>query len=57
VLGLHTDFPASLTDAARNLLGMLAPTVAATVDPMRSISVVAGMVGNATAGNCRWSVG
>ncbi|MFL5909803.1 MAG: LuxR C-terminal-related transcriptional regulator [Gaiellaceae bacterium] len=50
VLGLHTDTPAQLTDAARDLIGLLAPTIAAAVDPMRSIAVVAGMVGNATAG-------
>jgi DNA-binding CsgD family transcriptional regulator len=50
VVGLHTDTPARLTDAACDLIGMLAPIIAAAVDPLRSIAVVAGMVADALAG-------
>jgi DNA-binding CsgD family transcriptional regulator len=50
VLGLHFDGADQLTDAACNLIGMLAAMIAAAVDPMRSVAVVAGMVADATAG-------
>jgi DNA-binding CsgD family transcriptional regulator len=50
VLGLHTDTPGDLTDAACVLLGVLAPLIATAVDPMRSMSVLARLVGDATAG-------
>jgi DNA-binding CsgD family transcriptional regulator len=50
IIALHSDVPGSLTDTDAELLGVLAPIVGAAVDPMRSLSVVAGVVGDATAG-------
>lgn len=50
VLGLNTDTEAHPTDAARDLIGRLAPMIAYAVDPMRSIVAVAELVHDATAG-------
>jgi DNA-binding CsgD family transcriptional regulator len=50
LLSLHTDDEAHPNDAALALLALLAPTIAAAVDPMRSISTLARVVGDATAG-------
>jgi DNA-binding CsgD family transcriptional regulator len=50
LLTLNTDSAAHPTVGARDLVGALTPMIAAAVDPMRSISMVAGMVGDATAG-------
>jgi DNA-binding CsgD family transcriptional regulator len=50
LLALNTDDPAHPTTDARDLVGTLTPLIAAAVDPMRSISTVARMVGDATAG-------
>jgi hypothetical protein len=41
ILGLDTDAPDLLTDAACDLIGLLAPIIAAAADPIRSISLVA----------------
>jgi DNA-binding CsgD family transcriptional regulator len=50
VLGLHAETATQLTDDDLALLALLTPTIAAAVDPMRSLGVVAGMVAEARAG-------
>lgn len=50
VLGLHTDTLAHPTEAARDLLSVLAPTIATAIDPLRSSTVVARLVADAYAG-------
>jgi len=50
VLCLHTDTERHPTVAARDLIGILAPVIANAVDPLRSITAVARMVGDAYAG-------
>jgi DNA-binding CsgD family transcriptional regulator len=50
LLGMNTDTAAHPTEASRDLIGMLAPLIANTIDPMRSITRVAEIVGNAEAG-------
>src|SRR3954470_14435054 len=50
LLTLNTESARHPTAAARDLVGLLSPLIAAAVDPMRSLGVVAGVVGDATAG-------
>jgi DNA-binding CsgD family transcriptional regulator len=50
VLGLSTDTDRHPTEAARDLIGVLAPTIANAVDPLRGLARVAGMIGDARAG-------
>jgi DNA-binding CsgD family transcriptional regulator len=50
VVGLHTESAVAPSDAARDLLGAVAPLIAHAVDPMRSVSAVAGTVHDAVAG-------
>src|SRR3954452_7421560 len=50
VLTVHTDTPVHPTDAARDLIGALAPTFGHALDPMRSITAAARLVQGATAG-------
>jgi DNA-binding CsgD family transcriptional regulator len=50
VMGLNTDTERHPTAAARDLIGVLAPTIANAVDPLRGITRVAGMVSDARAG-------
>jgi DNA-binding CsgD family transcriptional regulator len=50
VLALHTDTVAHPTDAARDLIGALAPLLGHAVDPLRSIIAAARIVRGATAG-------
>jgi DNA-binding CsgD family transcriptional regulator len=50
VLGLNTDTDRHPTEDARDLIGMLAPTIANAVDPLRSIATVAAIVEGAEAG-------
>jgi DNA-binding CsgD family transcriptional regulator len=50
VLGLNTDTDRHPTEAARDLITMLAPTIANAVDPLRSIVTVAAIVEGAEAG-------
>lgn len=50
VLGLHVRTASQLTDDDSALLARLAPTIAAAVDPLRSLAVLAGMVEHAAAG-------
>jgi len=50
VLGLNTDDDRYPTEAARDLISMLAPAIANSVDPLRSIMTTAAIVHNAEAG-------
>jgi DNA-binding CsgD family transcriptional regulator len=50
VLGLNTDHPDHPTEAARDLIGMLAPVIANAVDPLRTMTEAARLVCDATAG-------
>ena len=50
LLAVHTDTPAHPTDAARDLIGALAPTLGHALDPMRFIMAGARLVRGATAG-------
>ena len=50
LLGMNTDTAAHPTEASRDLIGLLAPLIANAIDPMRSITRVAEIVGNAEAG-------
>ncbi|MHA6793478.1 response regulator transcription factor [Pseudonocardia bannensis] len=49
-LTLNTESAANPTDAARDLIGTLAPMIAHAVDPLRTITAAAGLVRGATAG-------
>ena len=50
VLGLYAETATQLTDDDCRLLALLTPTIAAAVDPLRSLGVLARMVSRATAG-------
>jgi DNA-binding CsgD family transcriptional regulator len=50
ILGLNTDTDRHPTEAARDLITMLAPTIANAVDPLRSIATVSAIVEGAEAG-------
>jgi DNA-binding CsgD family transcriptional regulator len=50
ILGMNTETDRHPTAAARDLIGALAPVIADTVDPLRSASRLAAMVGGAQAG-------
>jgi DNA-binding CsgD family transcriptional regulator len=50
VLGLNTDTERHPSAEARDLVGRLAPVIAGAVDPMRSLTSLARMVRDATAG-------
>jgi DNA-binding NarL/FixJ family response regulator len=49
MLGLNTDTAEHPTEAARDLIGALAPTIAQAIDPMRAIGAAARIVRNAQA--------
>jgi DNA-binding CsgD family transcriptional regulator len=49
-LSLNTESAAHPTDAARDLIGVLAPLVAQAVDPLRSVATAAQLVHGALAG-------
>ncbi|WP_422772713.1 hypothetical protein ACN28C_06875 [Plantactinospora sp. WMMC1484] len=50
MLVLSTEDPEHPTDAQRELIGVLTSRIAATVDPLRSLGALAGMVHDAVAG-------
>jgi DNA-binding CsgD family transcriptional regulator len=50
LLGLTTEAAGRITDAARDLLGLLATSIAIGLDPWRSLATIAGVVEHATAG-------
>jgi DNA-binding CsgD family transcriptional regulator len=49
MLGLNTDTAEHPTEAARDLIGALAPTIARAIDPMRAIGAAARIIRNAQA--------
>jgi DNA-binding CsgD family transcriptional regulator len=57
VLGLNTDHVGHPTEAARDLIGMLAPVIANAVDPLRSTIETARMVRDAVGGAVLTSAG
>lgn len=50
VLCLSSEAAGGMTDTARDLVGLLAPPIAAAVDPWTSLATIAGLVEHATAG-------
>jgi DNA-binding NarL/FixJ family response regulator len=50
ILGLNTDTDRHPTEAARDLIGSMAPTIAMAVDPTRSIAEMARIINPARAG-------
>ncbi|MEE6310032.1 hypothetical protein V1634_24670 [Plantactinospora veratri] len=50
MLLLSTEDPDHPTDAERDVIGLLAPRIAATLDPLRSLSTLARVVHDAVAG-------
>jgi DNA-binding CsgD family transcriptional regulator len=50
VLGLHTDTDIHPTEAARDLIGLLAPMIACAIDPLESIGAVVRIIRDAEAG-------
>ncbi|MEV4640612.1 LuxR C-terminal-related transcriptional regulator [Actinoplanes sp. NPDC049548] len=50
VLATHTYSRTPVSDATRELLAGLAPLIAHALDPMRTVSALAGLVGDALAG-------
>jgi DNA-binding CsgD family transcriptional regulator len=50
VLAVHTRTPDQVSDAARDLLEVLATHIAGAVDPLRSLATMARVVGRAVAG-------
>ncbi len=50
VLGLNMQAADSVSEAARDALGMLAPAIGAAVDPWRALATIAAIVHQATAG-------
>jgi DNA-binding CsgD family transcriptional regulator len=50
ILALNTDVGSHPTETAREVLGVLSPTIAAAVDPLGSIGAAARLLSGATAG-------
>jgi DNA-binding NarL/FixJ family response regulator len=50
VVALHTRVADQVSDAARDLLGLLTTSIASAVDPLRSLATITGMVRRAAAG-------
>jgi DNA-binding CsgD family transcriptional regulator len=50
LLGAHTESPEPLSDESLDLLVMLTPLLAQVVDPLRTLTTLAGMVSDASAG-------
>jgi DNA-binding CsgD family transcriptional regulator len=50
VLSMHTEAADQVSEATRDLIGILAVPIAAAVDPWRSLATIAGLVQRATAG-------
>jgi len=51
LMTMYTDSPAHPSDAARDLIGMMAPMISAAIDPMNTVAGLAGLVGDARAGS------
>lgn len=50
LMTMYTDSSAHPSDAARDVIGMVAPMIAAAIDPMTTIAGLASLVGDARAG-------
>ncbi|MEU7905720.1 LuxR C-terminal-related transcriptional regulator [Actinoplanes sp. NPDC049118] len=50
VMTMFTDSPARPSDAARDVIGVIAPMISAAIDPMTTIAGLAALVGDARAG-------
>jgi DNA-binding CsgD family transcriptional regulator len=50
LLALHTRVADQVSDSARDLLGLLATSIASALDPLRSLATIAGVVHQASAG-------
>ena len=50
LMTMYTDSPVHPSDAARDVIGIVAPMISAAIDPMSTIAVLAGLVGDARAG-------
>jgi DNA-binding CsgD family transcriptional regulator len=50
LLALHTQAADQVSDAARDLLGLLTTPIASAVDPLRSLATIAGMIHQTAAG-------
>jgi DNA-binding CsgD family transcriptional regulator len=51
LMTMYTDSPAHPSDAARDVIGMVAPMISAAIDPMTTIAGLAALVGDARAGS------
>jgi DNA-binding CsgD family transcriptional regulator len=50
IMTMYTDSPAHPSDAARDVIGTIAPMISAAIDPMNTIAGLAALVGDARAG-------
>jgi len=51
LMTMYTDSPAYPSDAARDVIGAVAPMISAAIDPMTTIAGLASLVGDARAGS------
>jgi DNA-binding CsgD family transcriptional regulator len=51
LMTMYTDSPAHPSDAARDVIGAVAPMISAAIDPMSTIAGLAALVGDARAGS------
>jgi DNA-binding CsgD family transcriptional regulator len=51
LITMYTDSPAHPSDAARDVIGRLAPMISAAIDPMSTVAGLAALVGEAVAGS------
>jgi DNA-binding CsgD family transcriptional regulator len=51
LITMYTDSPAHPSDAARDVIGALAPMISAAIDPMNTVAALAALVGDAVAGS------
>jgi len=51
LMTMYTDSPAHPSDAARDVIGTVAPMISAAIDPMSTIAGLAALVGDARAGS------
>jgi DNA-binding CsgD family transcriptional regulator len=51
LITMYTDSPAHPSDAARDVIGTLAPMISAAIDPMSMVAGLAALVGDAVAGS------
>ncbi|MDT4992166.1 MAG: hypothetical protein QOH97_2058 [Actinoplanes sp.] len=51
LMTMYTDSPAHPSDAARDVIGTIAPMISAAIDPMSTVAGLAALVGDARAGS------